>query len=553
LTSAQKAIEDRVEPTTKGKGKKARNVPVLPPLYILEHVRGNYYAREIDKQIETLESTIQGLADLWNRKLIGQAEARHAISTAARRREELADRQKKLLERFRISPRSGERKPDVSLQTIQDSLRYFQELIDQEGSLQTSGWKDAKSRVDFGHRTRWAASVLSDQLSTRTSVEESPQPSEKLEKPASSYQTEPIGIAMALSEAGKEEDSKRPVGDGIIRPLGSSERPSSEEIDELNLLRLIFSSDIGVAEALDGLILVESDAGEDAKKTSDKDDSKAFDAPAGPIHPLVVIDSSGANVGEIIDQITLSERKLGVVRLARPSMTLVTAIASRMKTTHSSDDPFEVLEKGIQEILTPAQVHLDPDTLWQLCLSEKIPLLPHEIRLGFFGILDTELLEKNEEGTAVRLSVPTREALLPPETVLSISPCVTVRSEESSSSIGRFVGADLQESPPKMLLLVCPINSQAILAAFGRQSDSSYLRRVRDRVSSALELPSQRGLCPDALARYFLHYAREIPRDEISTVSQASQWLHERLKMRSIPVSSVLKLSPREIIIRNSS
>ena len=555
INSSIKALKQLENEMLDSKFKATDGFLVPPPMIILKYLKGIQYSKEFDKQIVTLDTTIQGIASLWNQRLIGQVEARHAISTAAKRRKILAEKQRELLARCHISISQEVDEFQVlnnavHSSVISSSIKYFQNLATMASSSHIGKWKETQDRVRFRFQAKWAVSVLSDLLATPRLDTTETFLTEKDKEVVSEVREMREGASISAEQEGK------------IGLISHKKFAEDTEIDEETILQEFSPMTYYSADVLTGLVInmkeiedivdfkpqiinvqEESAVREEGKKSQIQEE------------PISIFDSKkNLEIGYLIGQVRISEAKgsMNLIKLREPSSHLTQTIVNRVKTTLSGQNHLDLIRKVISELSGQVPIDLDPDMLWQLCLHEKVPLLPYEVNLGFYSLIHQENAADRDDQGRILIKSSSQEILNSLESQINLSPCLPIRSK-SNDSLGRSMGVSIKMNGkiPQISLISCPVNSQGILSIFGRPDDSNSLRRFRDRVSSALELPQSHGLCPDALARYFLHYARDVPRDELATIETAYRWLKEKLNLVEIPLSFVAETSTETIIIED--
>lgn len=194
-----------------------------------------------------------------------------------------------------------------------------------------------------------------------------------------------------------------------------------------------------------------------------------------------------------------------------------------------------------------------PHNLWKFINSEKIPIMPFDVRIAFIAIvlsagIHNELYNKSATSSEVIL----KRGINPEPLFEYLTKIQHFNIMIENKKMGKVVGIYLNETTSIPELIYCPLNTSDILNRMKRDSSLKAQTRLKKRIINALKVKESEAFYPRNLIVYLLFYSAQFNvLIDFEDYKAVNNWLatNFNLKFSSFPLINKIDTTKQEIYL----
>ncbi|MFX0060658.1 MAG: hypothetical protein ACFFC7_00555 [Candidatus Hermodarchaeota archaeon] len=171
-----------------------------------------------------------------------------------------------------------------------------------------------------------------------------------------------------------------------------------------------------------------------------------------------------------------------------------------------------------------------PQNLFRFISGEKIPLLPWELELGYYGLAAFRSILKEPNSLTFK-----RKAVC--HDISDLFPN-NASIEDINGKKARTLGCTVEKN--NLFYLVTQKSFSEILAALKRPTTTEYQEEMVSRISKAINCPPELATNPSIIAKYLMYFTGLFDQQSIT---EAKAWLIKLFSIKKIPVNAVQDIS----------
>ncbi|MFX1250985.1 MAG: hypothetical protein ACFFCZ_05205 [Promethearchaeota archaeon] len=171
-----------------------------------------------------------------------------------------------------------------------------------------------------------------------------------------------------------------------------------------------------------------------------------------------------------------------------------------------------------------------PQNLFRFISSEKIPLLPWELELGYYGLVAFRSIRKDPNSLMFKRKAASHDIsdLFPNNASI----------EDINGKKARTLGCTVENH--NVFYLATQMSFSEILAALKRPTTTEYQEEMVNRISKAINCSPELAKTPSMIAKYLMYFTGLFDQESIT---EAKTWLIKLFSIKKIPVNAIEDIS----------